>query len=994
MKLKFDYLTKCLLLLFVVMGTGGLAMAQRTIKGTVTDAQSGDALIGANVLIIGTSAGTITDIDGTYELNLPAGATEIEFTFTGYASQRIALTASNVYDVKMDAGSVLDEVVVVGYGTVRKSDLTGSVVSVGEEDFNKGVVVSPDQLIQGKAAGVQILNNSGQPGAGTTIRIRGNSSIRAGNQPLFVVDGVQLTGNATRPGANLGDGYSNNASSNPLSYLNPSDIESMQVLKDASATAIYGSRGANGVIIITTKKGRSGSPVIEFSPSLGFSSILKKYDVLSGDEYRNALNEYGLTTGNYGQSVNATDEILQTGIVQNYNMSISGGGDAGTYRAGFSYFDQDGIVKNSNLKRYTANLSGNYKFLNSKRIGLEWNLITSFTKEKAPPIATNSGFEGSLIGQALQWNPTSSLYNADGSPVVIPEFGNTSINPLAMLDAYHDNSSTIDLLGSISPYVKLTDALTYKFAYNVTHGVGDRKSYINSWINIAGITGNGVAGINNQRTTNQILTHSLSYMADITSGINLNAVAGYEYQKRSESGLSVSTGGFPLTDFDYTTILQSAKNTTNNSIQPYVNPDAYLQSFFARTNFNINDKYLLTATLRADGSSKFGSENQYGYFPAVGVAWNLHNEDFLSGGAFNSLKLRLGWGKTGNSEFPSGASQERYSVGFNGTNHTAGLDNVANPNLKWETTTNLNAGIDFAVFNYKLTGTLEYFNKSTEDLLFQNPTIQPAPASSYWINLPGKVLNTGVELSLNATLMDSESLTWDLGGNVTFLKNELQDYTGANIEYGQVFGQGSSGATIQKLVNGKPLNSFYTRHFIEIGENGQGVYEGGADETQDFRGDANPDVLLGISTSLSKDKWSFVLNFNGALGGMIYNNTKMSVIPISNLGTRNIDASLVGQDRLEATSNPIKASDRFLEKGDYLKLANATLSYSLGKLGNSVKNVRIYLTGQNLLVFTKYSGFDPEVNTVNVLNGLPSTGIEYIPYPSARSVVAGATFSF
>ncbi|MCF8244602.1 MAG: SusC/RagA family TonB-linked outer membrane protein [Saprospiraceae bacterium] len=994
MKLKFDYLTRCLLLLFVVMGMSGMAMAQRTIKGTVTDAKSGESLIGANVLILGTSAGTITDIDGTYELRVPADATAIEFTYTGYASQKVTLTASNVYDVAMDAGSLLNEVVVVGYGTVRKSDLTGSVVSVGEEDFNKGVVVSPDQLIQGKAAGVQILNNSGQPGAGTTIRIRGNSSIRAGNQPLFVIDGVQLTGNPTKPGANVGSGYSNNAAPNPLSYLNPSDIESMQVLKDASATAIYGSRGANGVIIITTKKGRSGTPVVEFSPSIGFSGILNKYDVLSGDEYRNALKDYGLTTGDYGKSVNAMDEILQTGITQNYNMSISGGSSAATYRAGFSYFDQDGIVKNSNLKRYTANLSGNYKFLNSERLGLDWSLITSYTKEKAPPISTNAGFEGSLIGQALQWNPTSAMYNADGTPVIIPEFGNTSINPLAMNDAYHDNSTTVDILGNISPYFKITDALTYKFAYSVTHGVGDRRAYINSWINIAGITDNGVAGINNEKSTNRILTHSLSYLADIASGINLNAVAGYEYQKLTESGFGVSTGGFPLGDFDYTNILQSAKNTTNTSLQPYSNPNAYLQSYFVRANFNIQDKYLLTGTFRADGSSKFGSDNQYGYFPAVGLAWNMHNENFLSGGPFNTLKLRLGWGKTGNSEFPSGASQERYSVGFNGTNHTAGLDNVANPGLKWETTTNYNAGIDFAILDYKVTGTLEYFNKSTEDLLFQNPTIQPAPASFYWINLPGKVVNTGVELSLNTTIIDNGSMTWDFGGNVTFLKNELQDYDGASIEYGQVFGQGSSGATVQKLVNGKPLNSFYTRHFIGIGDDGQGMYEGGSDETQAFRGDANPDMLLGLSTSLTKDKWGFVMNFNGAFGGLVYNNTKMSVIPISNLGTRNIDASLVGTSKQEATSNPIKASDRFLEKGDYLKLANATLSYNLGKLGNNVKNVKIYLTGQNLLVFTNYSGFDPEVNTVNELNGLPSTGIEYIPYPSARSVIVGANFSF
>ncbi|MBI5913906.1 MAG: SusC/RagA family TonB-linked outer membrane protein [Bacteroidetes bacterium] len=987
MKLKFDYLTKCLLLLTVALGMSSLAMAQRTIKGTVTDGQTGDALIGANILVIGTSAGTITDIDGTYELQVPSGATELEFTYTGYAAQKVTLSATNVYDVAMDAGALLDEVVVVGYGSVRKSDLTGSVVSVGEDDFNKGLVTSPDQLIQGKAAGVQILNNSGQPGGATTVRIRGNSSIRAGNQPLFVLDGVQLTGNSTRPGTNVGE-TGNNGGSNPLTYLNPADIESIQVLKDASATAIYGSRGANGVIIITTKRGRTGAPSVSFNASLGASTILNKYDVLDGNEYRAALTEYGLTGGDYNDNVDAFDEILQTGLVQNHSVSISGGADAGTYRLSLGYLNQEGIIKNNDLKRISANLAGSYKFLDSKRLGLDFNLIASNTGENGPSISTSAGFRGSLIGNALQWNPTHALYNADGSPIIVPQFGNFT-NPVALLNAYHDKSSTVDIIASVAPSYRLTDNLTYKLAYSVTNGRGTRRAYIDRFINLQDIENRGVASVNEENNTNQILTHTLTWVQDIAQNVSLNAVAGYEYQKLTEKGFGISARDFLVEDFDYTNILQNTSQGSRD-VYAYQPPDAELQSYFVQANINIRNKYLLTGTFRADGSSKFGENNKYGYFPAVGAAWNLHNESFLEDGLFDQLKLRLAWGKTGNSEFPTGASLDQYAFG----QQSIYLENTANPDLKWEESTTMDVGLDFALLDYRITGTIDYFNKTTEDLLFQQRVIVPAPSALFWTNLPGEVVNKGVEVTLNATVLNNENLNWDLGVNLAFLSNELNNYKGANLLYGEVFGQGSSGATINRIDNGVPLNAFYTRNHLGIGDSGQSEYEGGAAETHSYLGDPNPDVLLGISTSVSMGKISLGLNFNGAMGHDIFNNTKMSVLPIGNLGTRNIDATLLDGDVQEAISNPIKASSRYLEDGSYVKLANATLAYNLGNLGSTVKNARIYLTGQNLLVFTNFTGFDPEVNTVNVREGLPSTGIEYIPYPSARTIIFGVNFSF
>ncbi|MBX2889788.1 MAG: SusC/RagA family TonB-linked outer membrane protein [Saprospiraceae bacterium] len=984
------------LLAAVFLLLGNAALAQRTVTGKVTDAENGEPLIGATVSVVGTTRGAVTDIDGNYSVGVPDGSTQLRFAYTGYKEEVVEIGASNTVDIAMRPGSVLDEVVVIGYGAVRKSDLTGSVVSVGEKDFNQGIFAAPDQLIQGKAAGVQVLSNSGQPGSAATVRIRGNSSIRAGNEPLWVVDGVQLTGSSTKPGTNAGD-LGATAPSNPLNFLNPNDIESIQVLKDASATAIYGSRGANGVIIITTKKGKSGTPTIDFNTSVGASSVLRKYDVLDGNEYRAVLRNYGLADGDFGDNVDAFDEITRTGFVQNHGVSVTGGTTGGSYRFGLNYFDQGGIIKENDLKRLSANLSGSFSFLESKRLGLDIGLIASQTRENGPAVSTNAGFRGSLIGNALQWNPTHKLYNNDGTPVIIPDFGNFT-NPVALIQAFKDRSNTVDLIGSISPSFKITDALTYRFFYSVNHGVGDRRTQISSWINIQDIEGRGLASFNEVKNTNQILTHSLSYNTNLGRSLNLNAVAGYEYQKRTEKGFGISARDFlpgsePGDFFDYTNIFQNS-SPNNRNVFSYHNPDAELQSFFVRGIFNLSDKYLLTATMRADGSSKFGENNKYGYFPAAALAWNLHNESFLENSVFDNLKLRVGWGQTGNSEFPAGASQGRYGFGNSGGQSTVELENLANPNLKWETTTTTNFGVDFAFMNYKIYGTLEYFNRNTKDLLFIADASLPGPAVKYWTNLPGNLINSGVEASLNALLVDKERVSWTAGFNVTFLKNELTNYDGAEILYGQLFGQGSTGAVSQRLANGQPLNAFYLRQHLGIGEDGQSRFVGGDEETPAFVGDANPNVLLGFYTGATFGKLSMNLNFNGAMGHQIFNNTKMSVIPIGNLGSRNIDANLLGGANREATSNAIKASDRYLEKGDYLKLANATIAYSLGNIGRAFRNARLYVTGQNLFVITKYTGFDPEVNTVNILEGLPSTGIEYIPYPSARTFILGANFSF
>lgn len=968
------------------------AFAQKVISGRVTDSKDGSPVIGATVQPKGGTGGTSTGTDGSFRLTVGNEVNTLVISSVGFGNMEVSIGGKTSVDVTLtsSANNNLNEVVVVGYGTARKKDLTGAVTSVKAKDFNRGIVTAPDQLIQGKVAGVQIVNNSGAPGGGTTIRIRGNSSIRSGNSPLFVIDGVPLDGRSPRPG--YGGSFGNTPSANPLNFINPNDIASIDVLKDASATAIYGSRGANGVVIITTKRGVTGQPRLEVNTSAGVSTILKKYDILSGDEYRAALKTYGITSGDFGTSVDAMDAILRTGFTQNYNVSMSGGTDGGRYRMSLGAVNQQGIVKNTDFKKYVANISGQFRFLESKRLGLDFNIIASQNAEQIAPVSTDAGFEGSLIGQALQWNPTHALRNPDGTLVVKDlALGATTISPLAMLEAYDDRSKITEVLASFIPSFKITNDLEYKFLFSINYGSGTRRASILKWLNLTGIEGRGAAFLGGQERTTTQYTHTLNYTKQITPAINLNALAGYEYQKFNYRGFGMSAQDFQTEDIDYTYIFQ---NTTRSSRDQFgfVDPTTELQSYFGRIGLNLRDKYLLTATMRADGSSKFGENNKYGYFPSFAVAWNVTNEEFMkSAGFINNLKVRVGWGRTGNQEFPSGSAQERYALGISGP-ATLGQTNVANPDLKWETSSTINAGIDFSLLGDRLFGSLDYFNKQTTDLLFNFDAIQPAPAAKYWINLDGEVINKGLEVAVTGVIARSQNFDWSLGVNAAFLKNTIKGYKGPTVLTGALHGQGSTGASVQRLTNDHPLNAFYVRQFLGIDKTtGLSTYTDNGNSSF-YIGDPNPDVLLGASSELRYKKLLFTMNIQGAFGHQIYNNTLMSVIPINNLGNRNIASSLIGGVK-EDKANAITSSSRYLEKGDYLKLSNATFSYTIGNIGTAFKSVTVFLTGQNLLVFTDYSGFDPEVNTDKQINGVPSFGIEYIPYPSARSFLFGINFS-
>jgi len=874
-KQKLYALKKLTFLSFFMVFLSTAAFAQTVVKGIILDNDK-LPLAGATLQVAGTNTKTQSDAAGKYQITVPSPTSRLIVSFVGFETQTVNVNNQIQINITLASLNNLDAVVVVGYASVRKNDLTGAVANVSAKDFNKGPVTAPDQLIQGKVAGVQLTANSGQPGGANTVRIRGNSAIAGTGQPLYIVDGVALDGRSARPGLDAGS-LGVTPGGNPLNFINPSDIESMEILKDASATAIYGSRGAYGVVLITTKRGKVGDLKTDFSASTGVSNLMRSIDVMTGDEYRAALSSYGITSGNEGQSVDALKEITRTAYNQNYSLNMSGGREDAKFRFSLGYQDIDGIIKGSNFTKYTAGVTGNFKFLESKKLGLDINVITSQYSENIAPVSNNAGYQGSVLGQALSWNPTKSLYNADGSVFVGT---GTTINPVAMLEAYSDKSKVTTALGSFSPYYKIAKGLEYRMLASVNYSTGTRRSSIRSFINLEDIQSKGgFANIGNNELVTLQNTHTLNYTTDITEGLSLNAVVGYEYMKYINKGSNSSAFGFDNTPIDYTNIMQYSP-TDKRTVSSFNDPKSELQSEFARATLNYKNRYIITGTFRIDGSTKFGANNKYGYFPSFSAAWNIKNERFFNVDAISVLKLRGGWGKTGNQEFPAGASQERYAA----TGPlTFALVNNANVDLKWQSDEQTNIGFDFGLFKGRLTGSVDYFSKKTTDLLYPRiPFVPSSPSAAItWVNLPGIIKNSGIELAVSGQVVAQKDFTWDLGANATFIKNNVSNMPNT-ILTGNLNGQGLSGVTAEVIQNGLPLFAMVTKRYEGLDASGFSQYTDGG-FTSYYVGNPNPSTLLGISTTVAYKKLSFTANLNGAFGQDIYNNTANGVISISNL---------------------------------------------------------------------------------------------------------------
>jgi len=985
-------------LLFVLFTLPVLAQT-KIITGTITDS-TGTGIAGVSVQPKGSKTGTQSQADGSYKITVSPNTSTLSFSYVGFNDKDVSISGKTVVNVSLTINntSTIGEVVVIGYGTVRRKDLTGAVSSVKAKDFNQGVIAAPDQLLQNKVAGLEVTSNSGQPGAATTIKIRGNSSIRASNNPLYVVDGVPLDGRSARPSISLGNnglGFGTTPESNPLLYINPNDIAQIDVLKDASSAAIYGSRGANGVIVITTKKGLSGPPKLEFGTSFGVAGYMKKYKVLTGDEYRTAQKKYGIDTFKFDQggNVDALKEIAQHKLSENYSLALSGGNENGRFRASFLGSSTAGLIKKSSLDKYIGSFTGQYKFLD-QRLSIDFGLIAAHYTENLSNVSNTAGSQGNLVSAALIWNPTAPFYK-NGKYLLN---SNGVANPLAISDAFNDVSNVNTFLANISAGYKLLKNLEYKFLYAINHGTGDRKINIEGFLEgFPNLSGQGYGIIGNAALTSQTFTHTLNYRTNISKSLTMEALGGYEYWKTNYANASIAASGFNINldqsnriNIPYTSILQNAK--TQYPYLPFVDPTVELQSYFARINFNLLDKFLLTGTVRADGSSKFGKNNKYGYFPSVGAKWVISNENFMKNSAvFSNLGLRGSWGLTGNQEYPAGASQEQFGLS---SYNTAGQTIVANPNLKWETTSAFNIGADFAFAKGRLYGSLDYYNKNTKNILFQTNSIQPAPNSIYFINIPANLINSGFEFALGANVINKTNLTWDVNFNISYNKNLLKNFYDINtglpltIQTGTIDGQGVSGTLSQVITNNQPVNEFNLKTFNGFDASGNQKIN----DAPTYAGDPNPHVIGGFSTTLRFKKFTFGLNTGGAFGYMIYNNTATSVTNINGITSgRNIDAEAFKST--EGKSSGASASTRFLEKGDYVKLRNATLRYEIGNVGKYVKTLTCFVSGTNLFVITKFHGFDPEVNVDKTSNSYPSRSIEYIPYPTPRTVSFGLNFA-
>ena len=994
-------LLKRLSFLFLCVSFTQLAFSQtKTVTGTVTD-DKGAPVQGASVTVKGASTGTTTDATGAFSLNVPESAKTLVISSVGFNEQEANITNSLTVSVALVSSSQsLNDVIVIGYGTVKRKDATGSLTTVSAKEFNQGVITSPDQLLQNKVSGLEIVNNSGQPGSATTIKIRGNSSVIGSGNPLYVVDGVQLDGRNARPSVTLGTGgFGATPDANPLLYINPYDIQDITILKDASSTAIYGSRGANGVIVITTKKGSSGPVKLEAGVSIGSNvGYMKKFDVLNTGEYRAALKKYNLDTITVNpldkkSAVDGQDAITQHSAIQNYSLALSGGNDNGKFRASFLASKTPGFIKNNQLDKYIGTFSGNYKFLD-KKLSVDFSLIAAHTNESIVLVSNTAGSAGNLMSAALQWNPTAAFTDANGRYY---DPGNGVINPLALIAGYNDMAYVNTYLGNIGASYKILPGLEYKFLYSINQSDGTRNTNIDGFVPvIAPITGQGFGVISGASLTSQVIDHTLTFNHDLSADLHLTALGGFEYIKTNFSnnsfnalGFNINLDQFNITNAQYTDIMQNGLSQGVPSVFKDITTE--LQSYFARVDFNLKDKYYLTGTFRADGSSKFGANNKYGYFPSVGAKWTISNEDFLKDSrVISNLGLRATWGITGSQEFPAGSAIHQFSFG---TYNSIVQSNVGNPSLKWEQTNQYDFGLEFALLNNRIHGTIDYYNKDKTQILFQTTVIQPGPPANEYINLPGHLINKGIEFTIGATIVESKDFSWDLTFNIANNKNMLKDFYapgGKNvltINTGQINGQGVSGTLGQVITNNQPVDEFFLKPFGGYDQNGNQIIAA----NPVFAGNPNPSTLFGGSTTVRYKK--FILNINGGGSGgyLIYNNTATSVTNLSGIiQGRNVDKNAVAS--AEKPSSGVGASQRFLESGNFFKLRNASITYNIGNVG-SVKNLNVYVSGSNLFIITKFSGFDPEVNIDKQNGGYPSRSIEYIPYPTPRSLQVGINFS-
>ncbi|MBS1662794.1 MAG: TonB-dependent receptor [Bacteroidetes bacterium] len=970
-----------LLFLLPIYGFASPFQSVTTVTGRVSQSDGGP-LAGATVSVKDGTQSVSTDKNGRYRITVPDGNATLIISFVGYATREVPVSGLAQVDITLQSSSgELQNVVVMGYGSQRKRDVTGAVKSLKSEDFNRGVAVSPQQLIQGKAAGVNVTSASGEPGASMNISIRGPGGIRTGNTPLFVVDGLPL------------DNTSTGGNGDPLSFINPADILSMDVLKDASATAIYGSRGANGVIIITTKKGRTGSSQLTLNASLGTSKLARKLPVFSAADFRKIVPEIGGTLDDKGGNTDWQKVITRNALTQNYNMGLSGGNDKLVYYASFSAQKQEGIIKNNTLDRYTGRFNATQKFLDD-RITVDAVLNYSSTRNFRPTFG---------IGEALTNNPTYPLYDSVGKPAVYLNIN----NPLIFFNLDKDLTTTNRFIGNLSPSVRIIKGLVYKLNFGIDNSTSQRDyQYLASAAPARPGSLETVYTLNRNTLVENYLTYSL------VKGVhNISALGGYSYQKFYIQTRDYMTTNYPVGNIQpiYDPSTGQPANSTNNTAKgtAIVNEQ---QSFFGRVTYQYDNKYLATANFRADGSTKFGTNNKYGYFPSFSLGWIITEEDFMKNVSFvSNLKLRAGWGRTGNQEIPakktqplfiaSGGSYPLYPTGSYPASYT--YVRPANPDLQWEVSNQTDVGLEFGLFNGELTGVVDYFKKRSSHILLKGYPADPVqPAQEYWSNIANMTVdNNGLEVELNYAKKINKDMSFSIGGNLTSIQNKVQHSPYTVITTGSAQGSGLTSATINGYVNGSPIGSFYLLKYIGIGSNGLSQYEDRdkdgviSDKDRQVLGTALPNLLYGFNGSFAYKGLSLQANFNGTSGNKLYDNTANTNFYMARLAKSVNTTPAAAAEPKESINNAASVSSRYLKSGSYLRLNNLSLAYDVNTshmgINKWAKAIRVSLTGQNLFVVTKYDGFDPEVNTDRSDDGVSSFGIDYNSYPKARTFLVG-----
>lgn len=1023
LKRKSKNMYRTIFLLLLLLPFAALSQ-QRIITGTVKDAADGSTLPGVTILEKGTTNGTTTDSKGNFSLKINETSKFLIFSFIGMRTIEMPVKESNVMHVSMEAvNTTLDEVVVIGYGAVKKSDLTGSVASVKAEELKMIPVNSLDQGIQGKVTGVQVTQLSSQPGGATMVRIRGGNSIMAGNEPLYVIDGVLVE-------SQIDLSWIGSPAQNGLSSINPSDIESMEILKDASATSIYGAKGANGVVLITTKKGKSGKDNITFETYFGTQIKAKDIEVMNASQFARLYDEAGYNADStyvplypnpdsLGAGTDWQSEIYRNAPIQNYQVSFSGANDKTSYALSLGYYNQKGIIYGSDFKRYSFRTNLDRKM--SKRLTGGTNLSYTQTVSHTVPTDTPGGFFPGVVNTALIFNPALPVYDSTGQYTLTDPNADAWLdNPVAVTRDVDAVDKVSRFLGNV--YLEYTIFQDLKFRTNfgadIYHSVQDMYTprYVYS-----GSFNDGQARFATTDLQNYIFDNTLTYNHTWNKIHKFTAMAGMTYQNNSTRTFIDIATGFPNDILGYYGI----QNATNMPTIYSSFTESAAVSYLARVNYNLKDRYLFTVTCRVDGSSKFGSNNRFATFPSAAVAWRLSEENWLKEVRWiSNMKLRMSYGLSGNDRIANYAfirtiasSVYYFNNSFPGTGFAP--DNPGNNNLKWETTAQFDVGLDISVVDGRIAATIDYYNKRTSDLLYYSNLPWATGYSSYLNNI-GKLRNSGVELALN-TMNFVGAFKWNSSLNVSINRNMVTDLNGSELYINNDTYKLKIGnwAVIRE---GEPMGSFY-------GLRADGIWQTAEAETAakygakpgDFKyvdknndgkinaddceiiGNALPDFTWGFNNTLSFKNFTLDIFVQGSQGNQILNSNRFELE--SGNGLSNASVNLLERWTPENPSNVypranrnadyLHMSDRYLEDGSYVRIKTITLSYDLPeKAVNAIKlsKIKVYVTAQNMFTFTKYTGFDPEVGSF----GLDNTrlGYDFGSYPSVKTYIIGASISF